>query len=153
MLGFNAEWRRTQWSFTSGHDLDDDDDALPGAFLAAGFLLVLTARAPPPSRADVAARSKRTPMPPRMLNCMGGPLGEQCQELRRGAWMASWVKQWTNDGWVHQAFYRENWLVSDGGTDRSPGFSLTQNQIVGSKVVVGWFHWWLMVRLIVILGC
>lgn len=36
-----------------------------GAFLLASFLLVLTARAPPPSRADVAARSARTPMSPR----------------------------------------------------------------------------------------
>eukprot|EP00438_Fugacium_kawagutii_P003197 Skav218042 [mRNA] locus=scaffold214:701424:706267:+ [translate_table: standard] len=44
-----------------------------GAFLAAGFLLVLTARAPPPSRADVAARSKRTPMPPRTAPCVPCP--------------------------------------------------------------------------------
>eukprot|EP00435_Cladocopium_sp_Y103_P023344 s762_g5.t1 len=36
-----------------------------GAFLVAAFLLVLTARAPPPNRADVAARSARTPMSPR----------------------------------------------------------------------------------------
>eukprot|EP00913_Durusdinium_trenchii_P009880 g9273.t1 len=35
------------------------------SFLLAAFLLVETARAPPPSRADVAARSARTAMPPR----------------------------------------------------------------------------------------
>ncbi|CAK8990004.1 unnamed protein product [Durusdinium trenchii] len=34
------------------------------SFLLAAFLLVETARAPPPSRADVAARSARTAMPP-----------------------------------------------------------------------------------------
>ena len=37
------------------------------AFLAAAALLVCTARAPPPSRADVAARSARSAMSPRQV--------------------------------------------------------------------------------------